>query len=249
VVNTGTDVFFLSDGGLRALSRIIQEKSMPMRDISMNVRDELVGFMTLENMNKVRATHSNKEAFYLLSLPTAGITYCFDLRNQLPNGSHRATSWDGDTPTAYLYKQNEELYMGKTGYIGLYDTYLDNTSPYVMKYYTTYFDFQSPTSLKIMKKVGVTTIGGQGYPVVLKFGYDYTDILGNRQFSVANVSVAEYNISEYNIAEFGGSAFDHKLINIGGAGNVIQLGFETVVNGRPFSIQKLDVYAKIGKTK
>ena len=118
-----------------------------------------------------------------------------------------------------------------------------------MKYYTNYFDFGVPTALKIMKKVGITTIGGQGYPVVLKFGYDYSDILNSRQFNLSNAAVAEYNIAEYNIGEYGGSAFDNKVINIGGAGKVIQLGFETTVNTRPISIQKIDVFTKVGKTR
>ena len=100
-----------------------------------------------------------------------------------------------------------------------------------------------------MKKVGITTIGGQGYPISLKFGYDYTDIYNSRTFNLANAAVAEYNIAEYNIGEYGGSAFDNRIINIGGAGKVIQLGFETIVNGKPVSIQKIDVFTKVGKTR
>ena len=30
---------------------------------------------------------------------------------------------------------------------------------------------------------------------------------------------------------------------------VIQLGFETIVNGKPFSLQKIDVFTKVGKTR
>jgi len=125
---------------------------------------------------------------------------------------------------------------------------LDNNQTYLLKYYTNYFDFGSPTTLKMLKKVGVTVIGGQGYAVVLKFGFDYSDILNSRNFSLANAAVAEYNISEYNIAEFGGSAFDNKIINVGGSGKVLQLGFETIVNNKAISIQKLDVYVKPGRT-
>jgi hypothetical protein len=66
---------------------------------------------------------------------------------------------------------------------------------------------------------------------------------------LANAAVAEYNIAEYNIGEYGGSAFDNRVINIGGAGKVIQLGFETTVNGKPFSLQKIDVFTKVGKTR
>ena len=71
----------------------------------------------------------------------------------------------------------------------------------------------------------------------------------SRQFKLDNAAVALYNIAEYNIGEYGGSAFDNKIINIGGSGKVIQLGFETIVFEKPVSIQKLDVYVKTGKTR
>ena len=249
VVATGGDVIFLSDSGVRSLMRTIQEKSAPMRDISANVRDDLVLEISLEDPDEIKATYSDKEAFYLLSLPARQIVYCFDMRAPLQNGANRVTTWDGLVPYAFKYTRSKELLMGKAGYIAKYGGYKDNANNYLMKYYTNYFDFQSPTVIKIMKKVGVTIIGGQGYPVTLKFGFDYSDILNLRQFSLSNAAVAEYNIAEFNEAEYGGSAFDNKIINIGGSGKVIQLGFETTVFDKSISIQKLDVYVKTGKTR
>lgn len=249
VVPTGSDIIFLSESGVKSLMRTIQEKSAPLRDLSANVRDDLVAEALLETANDIKAVYSDKDAFYLLSFPDRQLVYCFDTRVTLQNGANRVTTWDNLVPYAFCYTRSKELLVGKEGYIGKYDTYLDNANTYTMKYYTNYFDFQSPTVVKIMKKVGVTVIGGQGYPVVLKFGFDYSDILNSRQFNLANASVAEYNIAEYALAEYGGSAFDNKIINIGGSGKVIQLGFETIVNQKPVSIQKLDVYVKTGKTR
>jgi hypothetical protein len=249
VVVTGGDVLFLSDAGVKSLMRTIQEKSAPMRDISANVRDELVFEINLEDPDEIKAVYSDKDAFYLLSLPARQLVYCFDMRVMLQNGANRTTTWDGLVPTAMKYLRSKDLLIGKGSYIGKYDGHKDNTDSYLMRYYTNYFDFQAPTVIKIMKKVGVTVIGGQGYGVVLKFGFDYSDILNSRQFALANAAVAEYNIAEYDIGEYGGSAFDNKIINIGGSGKVIQLGFETIVFEKPISIQKLDVYVKTGKTR
>jgi hypothetical protein len=249
VVVTGGDVLFLSDAGVKSLMRTIQEKSAPMRDISANVRDDLVFEIVAEDPDEIKAVYSDKDAFYLLSLPARQLVYCFDMRTMLQNGANRTTTWDGLVPTAMKYLRNKDLLIGKASYIGRYDGQKDNTDSYLMRYYTNYFDFQAPTVTKIMKKVGVTVIGGQGYGVVLKFGFDYSDILNSRQFSLANAAIAEYNIAEYDIGEYGGSAFDNKIINIGGSGKVIQLGFETIVFEKPVSIQKLDVYVKTGKTR
>lgn len=252
VVATGTDLMFLSDNGVRSLQRVIQEKSSPMRDISSNIRDDVVTMSLASTASKIKAVYSDTEAFYLLGFPEAGITYCFDTRSVLQNGANRATTWDGSVPTAMFYTRDKRVLFGKPGYVGVYGSYLDNQATYVMKYYTNYFDFGAPTALKIMKKVSVITIGGAGYTVTLKFGFDYSDILNSRQFGITDASaVAEYNIAEYNIGEYGEgeAAFDKKTINIGGVGNVIQLGFETVINGRSISIQKLDVFTKVGKTR
>ncbi len=41
IKNTGNDLIFLSDTGIRSLGRVIQEKSLPMRDLTKNVRDDL----------------------------------------------------------------------------------------------------------------------------------------------------------------------------------------------------------------
>jgi len=249
VVVTGGDILFLSDAGVKSLMRTIQEKSAPMRDISANVRDDLVLELTTEDPDEIKAVYSDKDAFYLLSLPARQLVYCFDMRVMLPNGANRTTTWDGLLPYAIKYTRNKDLLIGKPGYIGTYGGYKDNADSYLMRYYTNYFDFAAPTVIKIMKKVGITVIGGQGYGVTLKFGFDYSDILNVRQFALQNSAIAEYNIAEYDIGEYGGSAFDNKIINIGGAGKVIQLGFETTVFNKPVSIQKLDVYVKTGKTR
>lgn len=249
VVVTGSDIIFLSDSGVRSMQRTVQEKSAPMRDISANVRDDLVVEISLETEDEINAVYSDKDAFYLLALPSRGLIYCFDMRGTLQNGAARVTTWDGIIPYAMKYTRSKKVLLGKSGFVGTYGGYKDNGESYLMKYYTNYFDFGTPTTLKILKKVGVTVIGGGGYPVVLRFGFDFSDILNSRNFNLANASVAEYNISEYNIAEYGGSIFDNKIINVGGSGRVLQLGFETIVNNKSISIQKLDVYVKAGRTQ
>jgi hypothetical protein len=249
VVVTGSDILFLSDSGVRSMQRTVQEKSAPMRDISANVRDDLVAEIILETEDDISAVYSDKDAFYLLALPTRGLIYCFDMRGVLQNGAARVTTWDGVIPYAMKYTRAKSVLFGKAGYVGTYGGYQDNGSSYLLKYYTNYFDFGSPTTLKILKKVGVTVIGGGGYPVVMRFGFDFSDILNSRNFNLANASVAEYNIAEYNIGEYGGSAFDNKIINVGGTGRTLQLGFETTVNNKSISIQKLDVYVKAGRTQ
>ena len=247
VVNTGTDVIFLSDTGVRSLMRVIQEKSAPMRDLSSNVRDDLVTAVSTANVLNIKAAYSEKEAFYLMSFGSSSLTYCFDTRTMLQNGAARMTTWTL-TPTAFCYTKEKELLMGFAGYIGYHGGYLDDTNTYTMRYFTNYFDFGAPTVVKILKKVSTVIVGGEGYTMSLNIGYDFTDNYTYRSFSIPAGVPSEYNVAEYGIAEFTPSSLNNISVNVGGQGKVVQLGLETVVNTNAISIQKLDIYVKTGKT-
>lgn len=248
VVSTGTDIIFLSGSGVRSMQRTIQEKSAPMRDISANVRDDLVTVIGLSDMTKVCAEYSDKDAFYLLSFPTVDTVYCFDTRNQLQNGANRVTTWSGVAPRALKYTSGRELYLGELSYVGKYNGYTDNGATYTMSYMTSYFDMQQPTLLKIMKKIGLTTIGGAGYGVNIRYGFDFSDLYRYRQFTLGGTVPSYYNIDEYSIAQYGGTPYSNTLLNVGGSGRTLQIGFDITINQYAISLQKIDVYIKTGRT-
>lgn len=250
VAKTGSDIVFLSDTGVRSLMRTIQEKSAPMREISLNVKDALIDDLSSETAADIRSVYSDKDAFYLLSLPATNTVYCFDMRGQLPNGAAKTTTWDNITPTAFFYTRSKELLLGQESYIGKYQNSLDNTSTYKLKYYTNYFDFGSPTSLKILKKINMTFVGGNGADVIVKYGFDFSPSYISRVVELGNISIAEYGISEYNIGQYtAGVVYDNQKINASGSGNVVQLGLETDINNFEISLQKLDCYVKAGRTR
>ena len=249
VQNTGTDIIFLSDSGVRSLQRVIQEKSLPMRDMSKNVRDDLIAAVASETASTIKSVYYDRDAFYLLTLPATKATYCFDMRGALQDGSARVTIWDNIDPKALCVNQSKELLLGKPGYIGKYFGHLDNAATYRLQYYTNYFDFGSPTALKVLKKIGFVVIGGSGDAVAIKWGFDYKENYNSETKLLDTAVVYEYNIGEYNIAEFSnGVVLDQFQINAGGNGAVMQLGLEAELNGDPLSIQKIDVYVAQGKT-
>jgi hypothetical protein len=245
----GTDILFLSETGVQSLQRLVQEKSLPFRDVSKNVRDELITLVNSEILANIKAVYYPTDAFYLLSLPGTGFTYCFDTRGVLQNGSARTTIWKQIAPTAFCMTANRELYTGQKGYIGKYDGYQDNTATYRMSYFTNYFDFGSATTNKILKRINVTAIGGSAQPIAIKWGYDYTRNYFSRGIVLQRVEVYEYGTAEYNVATYtNGIALDIANIPASGSGTVLQLGFESDINGTPLSIQKIDFFLKTGKT-
>ena len=245
----GTDILFLSATGVQSLQRIIQEKSLPFRDVSKNVRDDLITLVQGEVLANIKAIYYPTDAHYLLSLPSSGFTYCFDTRGVLENGSSRTTVWKQINPTAFCITEARELYMGQVGYIGKYNLYQDNGVKYRMSYFTNYFDFDQATQVKILKKINVVAIGGSNQPIAVKWGYDYTRNYFSRAITLQQVQVYEYGTAEYGIATYtNGIALDTANIQASGSGTVTQLGFESDINGTPLSIQKIDFFLKQGKT-
>ena len=250
IVNTGTDVMFLSDTGVRSIARVIQEKSAPINDISFNVRDDLVAYVESEsNKEKIKAAYYPKDAFYILTLPTSKYVFCFDLRGRLQNGAARVTIWDSIEPTALHVTYTGDLLLGKEGYLGKYFGFLDDTAKYRLRYYTNYFDLGSPTTMKFLKKGNFVVVGGVGQDVALKYGFDYINSYRSITKQLRTGSVYEYNIGEYAIAEYSsGLVLEEVNSNLGGSGSIMQLGFEADINQSPLSIQKIDIYVKAGKT-
>jgi hypothetical protein len=248
VANTGTDLLFLSDSGVRSLLRTIQEKSNPLREASKNVRDDLMTYLNSETLADIKAVFSGIEAFYLLNLPFAGITYCFDTRQALPDGSARVTTWDGISPTAMFSAKNRTLYLGQTGYLATYGGYNDNTDTYRFAYYSTYVDLGSPTVTSILKRIQVTCVGGSGLDLVMKWDFDYMYAYRSEIKAIQDTSIAEYGSGEYGISQYSsGVVLDILTAQASGAGKVVQLGFEAEIDGEQLSIQKVDILAKQGK--
>ena len=316
IQNTGTDIIFLSEDGLRSLGRVIQEKSQPMRDLSANIRDELVKTIIGIDPDTIKSVYSEDNAFYLLLLPAYNRIYCFDTRTSLPNGALRVTIWENQTQGSMLATPNRVIFAGTNG-LSEYRGYLDGTDTYSMRYLTNYFDLGSPTQTKILKKLNVTVIGLVEQDFIIKTALDYFDSYRSYTTKLTGAVGSEYNEAEYGlnntvlsgsqtsstitvgtgehyIADFQTSqnstytvplplwldsntyyysndngtrtqtivytqknnyTFEYSVgtvsekvnSSIGGAGSVFQVGFETIIGGSEFSIQKIDVYAKQGR--
>jgi hypothetical protein len=248
IQSIGTDVIFLSDSGVRSLMRTIQEKSAPLRDLSKNVRSDLVSAISVETLDNIKSVYSEKNAFYLLVLPALGIAYCFDTKTQLPDGAARVTRWDSMQPKSLYALRNGDLYIGKTGYIGKYGSYLDSTNTYRLQYYTNHADLGNVDQISILKRIKVIVIGGSDQYVTIKWGFDFSaNYLSNNAYIPAQ-GTYEYGIAEYNISEYSNGVLIKTLVvSASGSGKVVQTGYETTINGTQLSIQKIELLAKNGK--
>ena len=260
IQHIGSDILFLSQQGVRSLGRTIQEKSMPIHNISKNVNDEINKLVASEDLSNIKSGYSSSDGFYLLSLPVADKTYYFDLRFPLQDNSYRATVW-GKSYTSINSSLSDDLYLGTAGFINKYTGFLDNVlsdgsggDTYVMIYESGWNDMSTEAQnvssyIKIPKRISVVMLGGSGQTLTVKWAYDFID-----DFTSFNKTLGtddnspEYNISEFNIAEYGGGS-TYRRINstMHKSGQFIKFGISIVVNSSEVALQQIDMHTKLGR--
>lgn len=275
VQNTGSDIIFLSKDGVRTLGRVIQEKSAPMRDISKNIRDELI-LEVARHSGPIKSVYSPEEAFYVLSLPEENLAYCFDMRSFLPDGSARVTTWSDINPKCFVRRRNGDILFGQLFGVYKYTGYNDSTRAsggtagvpaaierrtYLMKYESNSMDFGKPSNLKFLKQLEVSVAGNLGEDSVLRWYYDY-DPNTEGNFAITPPAL-EPNEGEFNIGEFTAAVGETGYVgteyasgvyiqtphaNGTGNGRVLTMGLNATIDGSPYSIQRIDLKVLLGRT-
>lgn len=244
----GTDVLFMSHSGLRSFGRTIQEKSMPINDLSKNIKQDLISLITNRTAPTASA-YSPENSFYLIAFPSEDIVYCFDLRGTLEDGSFRVTRWPSVNFTCFERKTNGTVYIGSDNGIGIYSNYQDNGAAYRFKYYSPGLTFGDASKLKLLKKLKPTVVGGNNATVFLKWAYDFNTTYSTQSYTLGDQVPAYFGTAEFNIDEFaGGVLTNRRAVNATGGGAIIVIGIESDIDGSALSIQEINVLALIGKT-
>lgn len=248
VQHTGTDVLFVSNSGLRSFGRTIQEKSMPLSDLSKNVKTEFIGLIQ-ERTLPTASVYSPENSFYLISFPDQSIVFCFDLKGRLENGGLRVTRWTSIPHKSFERKTDGTLYIGTSDGVGTYTGYTDNSAVYRFKYYSPGLTFGDPSKIKLLKKLRPTIVGANDATVYMKWAYDFDTSFNSYTFTIGNQTPSYYGVGEFGIAEYtGGELTTRNVVNTTGSGSIITIGLEADINGAALSLQEINVLALIGKT-
>ncbi len=249
VTSTGKDLIFLDKSGLRSLSRTVQEKSAPLGDISKNVDEDIKIIISNETGN-IQVHYSPTEAFVITLFPNQDVSYVFDTKTQLQNGSYRATTWTSMGALCLTNLIDDTLYIGTSIGISTYSGFNDNTDTYVLTYSSHPLTFGNSSTLKFLKKINVTTFNGAQALVTLSWAYDYATAYKKKSYTLPATSVAQYGESEYNEgAEYSASItlINREKVNANGQGTAVSVGLETTINGNSIAIQELNIQALVGK--
>jgi hypothetical protein len=248
VQHIGTDVLFMSNTGLRSLGRTIQEKSLPISDLSLNVKTEIISLINNRTL-PTASVYSPENSFYVITFPDQLTAYCFDLKGRLENGAYRVTRWTSIPHKSFEVKTDGTLYIGTTDGIGTYSGYVDNTTAYRFRYYSPGLTFGDPAKTKLLKKLRPTLVGATGAIVFMKWAYDLATDFKTYEFTVGNQVPAYYGLDEFAIGEFtGGELTTRNSVQATGNGSIITIGLEADINGSALSLQEINVLALMGKT-
>ena len=244
----GTDVLFLTESGLRSLGRTIQEKSLPLSDLSINIKTELIAVIAAETQ-PVASIFSPENSFYLICFPSQQTVYCFDLKGRLENNAYRVTRWTSTGHKSFERDKDGTLYIGTSDGIGKYDGYKDNTSSYQFRYFSPGLTFGDPSRIKFVKKIRPTLVGLNDGRVFVKWAYDFETAFSNYEINVGDQTPAFFGEGEYGIGTYtGGLLITKRAVQGTGNGGVVTIGLESSINGSEISVQEINVLALIGKT-
>lgn len=249
VQNTGTDLIFLSHMGLKSFGRTIQEKSMPLSNLSGTITKDIIA-LTVAETEFFKSAFFPEENFYLLTFTGFNTTFCFDVRGTLDDGSYRATRWPATGFTCYDRKDNGTLLIGGAHGIGLYTGYLDDGNTYRFKYTSPELTFGDINKIKFVKKLRPVIVGGSGATINLKWYYDFKSRSGSSLIDLTTQAIAYFNESEFNIGQFSaGELVTTKLgVNANGNGGSVSINMEADINGDELSLQEINVLALLGRT-
>ncbi len=244
---TGNDVLFMSYSGLKALGRTIQEKSLPLNDLSRNIKTDIIAAIKAET-GQITSVYSPENSFYNVFFPTSNTVYCFDIKGTLEDGSYRVTRWPTNKFKCFERLVDGTLYVGTSAGIASYSGYSDGGATYVMRYYSPNLTFGEPSKLKFLKKIKPTIIGGNSVVVTFKWGYGFNSSFKSFVVNLLNFGdFSPYGIAQYGIDEYsGGIEYVVPNINTSGSGTNIVVGLEATITDQ-VSLQEFNIYTLLGR--
>ena len=277
ICNIGTDVLFVDDSGLRSLGRVIQEKSTPLQEPSLNIRRELQEVIKEElqgsvSLSAIKLEYLSSESLVVLLLSSLKIAYVFHLNMPSKTGGMKVTRW-----TDCFWNDSIELKRGQEDIILLagkptkgllkYDGYLQGPSegtpePYVMRYESMALSIgSSPWQTAIPKSLSYVCMG-EFIPGGANALWGFSDkLIDSREFQIEVDGGSEFNVNEFGNTDGGspgptelagyylkgGPYYKDYKINTTGSGQLFRVGMEVNVQGGRYALQEIIINAAIGR--
>lgn len=249
VVPVGRDLLFMSVDGLRSVSRGLESQTMPLTDLSTQVRTVLVE--QLDGADPVRAAYSPTDRAYLVRIKNIDAIsfWYFDVGNRLQNGDLRAFRWTGINYTSIHVASDNTVYLGTNGAVGDHSGYLDEGNTYDVEWLTAGTEL-GVQGEKILKTGRFAVATDAENTFIFRWCVDFQQPCFTATAKAgSNTGSSEWGIMEWGLGEWSGGAqaATELKVPLSHSGQIIQVGARATISGTELAFSNVTLLAKVGR--
>jgi hypothetical protein len=256
----------VDDSGVRSLGRTIQEKSVPLGDLTSNVKRDISDLIRDEPNDAISLFYIPNENLVVCNFGETEQAYAIEMRTPSATGGYKVTRWTNCTFRRGLFVEVDDdaytLLAGK-GTVGAleYSGYLEWTGqPYTMSYASNAFTIGDAVRQKFVKQVDFTLVSAFiDANATVRWGY------GGQLEYTANKVVSAQQPALYGVAQFtdpldgnndeavkaeygeGLTTLRRYRTNTKGSGALVRVGLDTEIAGNSLSIQEINIQTLLGR--
>ena len=259
ICNIGTDVMFCDDTGLRSLARVIQEKSTPIGEPSMNVKREFMDMIQEEERSTalvkgIKMAYFPSKSLVVCLFRTSGIAYTFSTERPSTTGGAKTTRWtdcyysamyfaeDSDIGRPYLAGMNNRGVLRYKGY--------KSREPYRLGFESVALGITQNSIQNIIPKSIIYIVLSPAVPANSRARWGFGSYLEHHyDFRIEPEGTTEWGVAQFGIDEYvgGRAGIWREKVNTIGAGEFLRVGLEIEINGSSFAIQEIAVNTAVGR--
>lgn len=256
LINTGSDVLFVDDSGVRSLGRTIQEKSVPIGDLTLNVKNDIRRVISESSQERIALSYWPEQSVLVCLFPDTAQAFVLSTTQPSSTGGHKVTKWNRCFFNNMHYFENQGttgIYLaGNTNNNGLltYKDYTEwNSKPFVFKYSSMPLDFGQPANDKFLKSIDFTIFSlFEETNATARWGYD-GNLSRKKAIGIDALIPAYYNEATFGDTTFGasGSTIRRYRVNTRGSGDLVRIGLDVQILGNEVSVQEINVQTLLGR--
>ena len=241
--NIGSDHLFVDSLGVRSLGRVVQEKSVPLAEPSLNVAT-VIREQIAENRDTVRLHHLISKNIAVCLFPFDREAYAFQLGQPSATGGLRTTFWTGcdwydGCAVRTDYKTRELLGGMDSRGVTMYDGYSQPTE-YTLSYESTVLLSGNDLMQTLVPK-----------SVLYSFHHHHDEQHHNQIKLFSRWGFGTEDMSYMAKCEMGHHWKKTDVgtckVNMAGSGEMLRIGFDCPIHDHPFAMQQISINTLSGR--
>lgn len=255
ICSTGNDLLFIDDTGVRSLGRSVQEQSVPVGDLTINVRQDFTYFVQqTDDLGSISLSYWPQEGIVVANFPTNKKAFVMDLKRFSQTGGARITTWTEHVWDRAIFVENgikDRILLGSYDGSGIkeYRGYVDNEDDsYRFSYQSNPLTFGDSVRQKFPKRMDLTIVTRDASSTAYaRWGSDTLEY--QKELNVESQVPGYWGVAQWGNSTYGQSADTIKRyrINTKGSGAFVTLGVDADIKGGVFSLQEINIQTLMGR--